>query len=265
MCIRDRTTTTRMSRPRRTAEPTGRRSRALSVACRSAQTALVRRHAINRWRTRAVCADRHATDSALERRPVGSAVRRGLDIAVVVVLFDLIAGLERERTTGVAGEVDICGHRVREVITLGGEELLLAGGGRPKFERHFLLGQYHHRSLPLLRVVLLRTEFERLSLIGVDSLIVEPAELQLLPRAEVARTGTERFARTVETALCHQRPVFCTVVLATRNVVVVGQAEIVTILVHEYTQAAVLRLDRVVTYPQTGIADCGAAELVVLR
>ena len=52
---------------------------------------------------------------------------------------------------------------------------------------------------------------------------------------------------------------------AGRGVVLVGQAEVVAVLVREHGQAAVLGLDRVVGDPEAGVADLHAAVLVAVR
>ncbi len=98
-----------------------------------------------------------------------------------------------------------------------------------------------------------------------DDLVVEPAELELLPRAHVARRGADRVLAAVEPgAAAHQGPEGGAVVAA-RGVVEVGQAEVVAELVREDAEAAVLRLGGVVADPDAGVADLGAAGLVVAR
>ena len=102
-------------------------------------------------------------------------------------------------------------------------------------------------------------------LAGDDHLVVEPAELELVPGAEVARPRSPMpcVVLGAEPALRHQGPVLVVVVAAAGGVVVVRQAEVVAVLVVEDAPAAVLRLDRVVADPDAGVADLGAADRVV--
>src|SRR4029453_15794353 len=96
-----------------------------------------------------------------------------------------------------------------------------------------------------------------------DHLVVEPAKEELLPRAEVGAARADRLVvRSGLAALRHHRPPVDAVVRARNRVVEVGQAEVVAVLVREDRHAAVLGLDRVVTDPEAGVSDLGAAEQV---
>ena len=111
----------------------------------------------------------------------------------------------------------------------------------------------------------MRAEYDPTVLIGTHDVVVEPAQLQLLPCAEVAGARTDAFVVLGrQPALRHQRPELDAVVAA-EAVVQVGQAEVVAVLVGEHADAAVLRLHRVVADPDAGVADLAAAERVVGR
>ena len=138
--------------------------------------------------------------------------------------------------------------------------------GAPLLGHDLLLGQRRDDALRLGAVVLVRAEVERAGRARRDDLVVEPAELELVPRPEVGGTRADALvAGRRGAALGHQRPPADGVVRAARGVVVVGQAEVVAVLVREHGQAAVLGLDRVVRDPQAGGADLGAAVLVAGR
>src|SRR5699024_3147656 len=117
--------------------------------------------------------------------------------------------------------------------------------------------------LPIL-VEVGRAEAGRLLLTGLDGLVVEPAELQLLPGTHVARAGADVLRAVVQPAAGgHQGPEAGAVVAAHR-VVHVRETEVVAELVGEDAEAAVLRLGRVVTDPEAGVAQLDAALLVLL-
>ena len=104
---------------------------------------------------------------------------------------------------------------------------------------------------------------------GLHDLVVEPAELQLVPGAQVGGAGADAdVVRRGLAALRHQRPVVDAVLVRGRGaggVVEVRQAQVVGVLVGEHAHATVLRLDRVVGDPQAGVADLGAAVRVARR
>ncbi len=101
-------------------------------------------------------------------------------------------------------------------------------------------------------------------LAGLGGVVVQPAQLELVPGVHVARQVTDGLLAGAEPgAGGHQRPETGGVVAA-GGVVLVRQAEVVAVLVGEDAEAAVLRLDGVVADPDAGVADLRAAELVVL-
>src|SRR5690606_9126216 len=93
-----------------------------------------------------------------------------------------------------------------------------------------------------------------------SDIIVEPAELELLPSAHVAgfRADVDRAVAHPRTR-GHQRPEGGGV-LAAGGVVQIGQAQIVAVLVREHAYAAVLRLDGVLADPVVAVTDLQAAE-----
>src|SRR5665647_2216206 len=112
---------------------------------------------------------------------------------------------------------------------------------------------------PWEKLQLGRREVDRRVRPIVDLLVVQPAELQLLPRAHVAGRGADRVGAMVQPrAGAHQSPETGAVV-ATGGVVEVRQTEVVAELVGEDTQAAVLGLGGVVTDPHPGLSDLDTA------
>ena len=96
-------------------------------------------------------------------------------------------------------ERDLAGQRGLAVVALARPPLLGPAGGAPSWVVTVLLGQRHDDALRLGAVVLVRAEVERPRLAGDDDLVVEPAELQLVPRAEVGGAGADaRVARGAE-------------------------------------------------------------------
>ncbi len=101
---------------------------------------------------------------------------------------------------------------------------------------------------------------------GHEGLVVEPAELELVPGTQVTGAVADHLlALGAEPALRHQRPVLVVVVPAGQDVVVVREPEVVAVLVEEHAPAAVLRLDRVVGDPDAAGADLVAAVGVARR
>ena len=213
-------------------------------------------------RSRGILRQRLAVERAVESRPRLATIVGGLEVRVVEALLDRVADLRRQRGVGLAAEGEIRRHRVGEVVTHAGPELLLARSGSTVVDGDVLLRQHDHGTLGLVGVVLLRAEVEGLLRARGHRLVVEPAQLQLVPGTEVAGTGAEWLVLGVQPALRHQRPVLAVVVATTGRVVVVRQPEVVPVLVREDRQTAVLRLHRVVADPDAGVADRGAPELV---
>ena len=92
-------------------------------------------------------------------------------------------------------------------------------------------------------------------------LVVEPAELELLPGTHVDRLRADVHGAVVAVrAARHQRPE-ARRVLAPGRVVQIRDAEIMGVLVREHADAAVLRLDGVVADPVVRTADLQTAEL----
>jgi hypothetical protein len=75
------------------------------------------------------------------------------------------------------------------------------GVGAPNSVVTRFFGSTTTAACAFLVAVLLGPGVQRPLLPGHDHLVVEPAELQLVPRAEVARTGAEGLAPGVEAAL----------------------------------------------------------------
>ena len=99
---------------------------------------------------------------------------------------------------------------------------------------------------------------------GLGRVVVQPAQLELVPGVHVAGQVTDLVLAGAEPGTGgHQGPE-AGGVLAAGGVVVVRQTEVVAVLVGEDAEAAVLRLDGVVADPDAGVADLGAAELVAV-
>ncbi len=129
-----------------------------------------------------------------------------------------------------------------------------------------LLGQHHHDRLRLGRVVLVRPEVDGAVLRGQRRLVVQPAELQLVPSTEVRGAGADGVvAGCGLPALRHDRPPVHGVVRGIAGVVEVGQTEVVAVLVGDGAHAAVLGLHGVVADPQPAVGDLAAALLALCR
>src|SRR5665647_3983005 len=114
---------------------------------------------------------------------------------------------------------------------------------------------------PWEKLQLGRREVDRRGRPIVGLIVIQPAELQLLPRAHVAGRGADRVGAMVQPrAGAHQSPETGAVV-ATGGVVEVRQTEVVAELVGEDTEATVLGLGGVVTDPHPGATDPSATDL----
>ncbi len=101
---------------------------------------------------------------------------------------------------------------------------------------------------------------------GLGHVVVQPAQLELVPGGHVAGQVTDAVLAGAEPgAGRHQRPEADRVLGGVGRVVQVRQTEVVAVLVGEDAQAAVLGLCGVVADPDAGVADLGAAGLVVGR
>ena len=196
------------------------------------------------------------------RRPRRAAVRRLLEEREVEVLLDVEPdvgrerGARRHRVRLRHRRVDLVAHRAPV------EEGARLGRGDDRVEA--LVRQERERCLQAeLRRGVVRAELQLLALAEVDRVVelpacarvaAEPAELELLPGAQVGRGIPDAVAATVADvgAGAHERPeagrVLGTAGVA-GGVVEVRQAEVVRVLVREHAEAAVLRLDRVVADP----------------
>ena len=209
-----------------------------------------------------------AVRRAVDRRPVGAAVRRHLGVEVVVVGLDVPPAVEG---SGDALDLPVRStERVRVFLRSSPMPLhhclepsagfTIVGGDR-------LLRQLDDEGLRVLGVVLGDTQLVAWTSSPALRLgVVEPAELELVPGVHVAGQVADGVLAGAEPgAGRHQGPEAGGVLAAAGGVVLVGQAEVVAVLVGEDAEAAVLRLHGVVADPDAGVADLGAAELVVRR
>ena len=126
--------------------------------------------------------------------------------------------LERQRRRGLAGEVE----RPASSCCRGRRRCRRSTAWRPRTARRSWrctpsCGSTTTTACALSRVVLLRAELQRLLLARHDGLVVEPAELELVPRAEVAAAVADAgVVLGAEPALGHQGPVLVVVVAAAR-------------------------------------------------
>src|SRR5690349_12035945 len=98
-------------------------------------------------------------------------------------------------------------------------------------------------------------------------IVIQPAKLQFLPDAHICRGIADTLAAPIANvgARGHQGPEARGILACTNRgagipgrIIQVRQANIVPVLVSEYAQTAVLRLNSVVIYPNTGgvVGDC---------
>src|SRR5690606_899146 len=207
----------------------------------------------------------NAARDRLIRPAAGGYLHEGVVAWIVATLFDVPPGVEGE--FGVGRNV---GHRPGESVlaAVAGPAVPLErpGGRSPEIVVHVLEPEVDDDRLRLLAVVFLWSEHDELLLPRLNELVVEPAQLELVPGAEITTALADALVLLgAEPALCHQRPVLVVVVAAGEHVVVVRQAEVVGELVVEDAPATVLRLDRVVADPDAAIANLVATERVEVR
>src|SRR5690606_5268956 len=213
----------------------------------------------------AVARERLPVHRAVQGGPVGAAVGRHLGVEVVVVGLDLVPAVEGQLRRRLAGEVHRTRQGVLEVVTAAAPPLGLALGGGDDLGGDGLLRQFDDQALLVLGVVLGQAQLVP----GVDTrlgpVVVQPAQLELVPGGHVAGQVTDLLLAGAQPGTGgHQGPETGGV-LAAGGVVEVRQAEVVTVLVGEDAESAVLRLDGVVADPDAGLADGRAAQLVLLR
>ena len=210
----------------------------------------------------AVPDERLAADGAVEAGPGGAAVGGGLDVQVVVVRPRCRSGPSRSSAAVVAPvRSTVVGQGVRRgrrrwstttcfspangLAVLEGDGLLRAG--------------HDHAAWALAELYSCGPRSSVRGLAGHRRPRSRASPAAACPTPTGRRPGC-RSARPcrAEPALGHQRPPL-DAVLAASGVVVVGEAEVVAVLVGDGRQAAVLGLDRVVAGPDAGVADLGAA------
>ena len=124
---------------------------------------------------------------------------------------------------------------------------------------YFLIRQYNKKTLGMLGGRFCRSEDNGALFAFFGYCKVEPTELEFLPGIEIARIGANiSRAITKVGTTGHNRPE-AGGVGAARCVVLIGQAKIISIFVSKYAQAAIFRLNGVVTYPH---ANCIRAAFV---
>ena len=186
--------------------------------------------------------------------PGVAAVAGGLEVGVVEARLDLVAHLCREGTP----TVDVAGHRVAEVVARVAVEVPLttAVARVAEQQRHVLVREQHDE--PVLAGAVRRVRVQPVlgRTTGTRHVVVEPAELELVPRTERHRAVADAFlAPPGSPGLAHQAPEADAVLGAAgvaRRVVEVGQPQVVRELVREDTEPAVLGLDGVVVDPHAG-------------
>src|SRR6185436_2537199 len=118
-----------------------------------------------------------------------------LDVRVVTrvgaAVLDVPARPERQRRAA-GRERDLAGQRELVLVALIGPPLLGPAVRRAELRGHGLVRQRHHDALRLGAVVLVRAKVERAGRARGHDLVVEPAELELVPRAEVRRAVPAR-------------------------------------------------------------------------
>ncbi len=193
-----------------------------------------------------------------------------LDVGVVAriraAVLDVPARLEAQRRR-VRGQGHLSAHGRGEVVALSGPPLVAAVIRGAVVGHHRLLGQGDHQGLRSDAVVVLRrAELEALVVSGRGRRVVQPAQLQLVPRAEIGGVVADALvALRPGAALRHQRPPLHRRAAAGGGVVLVREPEVVAVLVEEDAASAVFRLHRVVADPKARAGDLGAAEQVVRR